>query len=277
MCRKTGQNQTCEQCGGVFYVPGWRTNVRFCSLECLWLGRNKISTERKRVPRICLTCGQSFEVPPHRSKTANYCSKKCIGSAAGKRLSDSRSRVRLNPETQTKICQICEQEKHFTEFYFRPESADGLRSQCISCWTNINKNREKKPSKIANNREKWKTENKDKIVEWEEKSRTERLEKKRKRRRDEYRKDKPKYVAAARAREKHIKQATPLWANLKAIEAFYIEAARLTLETGIKHHVDHKFPLKSRIMCGLHVETNLQVLPAAVNLRKSNRVLEEEF
>ena len=94
-------------------------------------------------------------------------------------------------------------------------------------------------------------------------------------RRQHYRENKGRYVAQARAREALIKRATPPWADLKALEQFYIEAERLTRVTGIKHHVDHFYPLQGKTMCGLHVETNLQVLPAAINLRKSNRIKEE--
>ncbi len=46
-------------------------------------------------------------------------------------------------------------------------------------------------------------------------------------------------------------------------------------ETGIKHHVDYFYPLQGKTMCGLHVETNLRVIPALDNLRKSNRIVEE--
>jgi hypothetical protein len=68
------------------------------------------------------------------------------------------------------------------------------------------------------------------------------------------------------------RRATPAWADLKTIEAIYVEAAQRTKETGVSHHVDHIYPLQSPIMCGLHAETNLQILTALENVRKHNHV-----
>ena len=66
-------------------------------------------------------------------------------------------------------------------------------------------------------------------------------------------------------------QATPDWANEFFIsEAYHIAKVR-TRHFGFKWHVDHIVPLRSKAVCGLHVESNLQVIPAVENMKKGNR------
>lgn len=64
---------------------------------------------------------------------------------------------------------------------------------------------------------------------------------------------------------------TPSWADMDAIRSFYDEARRLTIETGVEHHVDHDIPLQGKLVSGLHVHNNLQILTGSENSRKKNR------
>lgn len=74
---------------------------------------------------------------------------------------------------------------------------------------------------------------------------------------------------ARRRAAKH--DAAPMWANQDRIAAIYAETQSITELTGVRHDVDHIVPLQSKLVCGLHVEHNLQVIPASINRSKSNR------
>lgn len=70
-------------------------------------------------------------------------------------------------------------------------------------------------------------------------------------------------------------KATPNWlskTHLKEIEIIYKRAKDLELEDGIRRHVDHIIPLTSKLVCGLHVPWNLQILTDLENLTKSNKL-----
>lgn len=78
--------------------------------------------------------------------------------------------------------------------------------------------------------------------------------------------------AALAAKRRAAKlERSPTWADHEAITEIYARARRLTAETGVEHHVDHFYPLQGKKVSGLHVAGNLQVIPAAHNLRKGNR------
>lgn len=71
--------------------------------------------------------------------------------------------------------------------------------------------------------------------------------------------------------------ATPPWisdAERCAVAALYKQAARLTRETGVPHHVDHIIPMRGldwhrrHVVCGLHILANLQIVTRVENLRK---------
>lgn len=87
-----------------------------------------------------------------------------------------------------------------------------------------------------------------------------------------------KVIANANKRRKDFEKRVPPWLtdeHWEQINSFYLEARRLTEETGIEHHVDHIYPLRGKLVSGLHVPWNLQVLTATDNLRKSARLIDD--
>ncbi len=85
--------------------------------------------------------------------------------------------------------------------------------------------------------------------------------------------NKPKVAAlraANRARRKQAARFTE--ADVFVASEAYDLAKKRSHATGISWEVDHVIPLSSKIVCGLHCAANIQVIPASVNRRKSNKV-----
>jgi len=79
--------------------------------------------------------------------------------------------------------------------------------------------------------------------------------------------------ACAKSAKRHTAKLkrTPVWdPQAHLILAKYQLAAMLTKASGVEHHVDHIIPLQGRKVSGLHVFSNLRVIPGSDNVKKSN-------
>lgn len=79
--------------------------------------------------------------------------------------------------------------------------------------------------------------------------------------------------ADTKARRRKHRSATPPWLTRKQkseIRQLYQIAITMTQTTGEQYVVDHIYPLRSDVVCGLHVPWNLRVVTQQENLRKSN-------
>jgi hypothetical protein len=83
--------------------------------------------------------------------------------------------------------------------------------------------------------------------------------------------------ADTKARRRKHRLATPKWltrSQKKEIRQLYQIAMTMTKTTGEQYVVDHIVPLRSEIVCGLHVPWNLRVVTREENLAKSNQLVD---
>ena len=88
-----------------------------------------------------------------------------------------------------------------------------------------------------------------------------------------------KIRADTKARRRKHREATPPWLTRKQkseIRQMYQVAITLTKTTGEQYVVDHIWPLRSEVVCGLHAPWNLRVITQAENLKKSNNLPADE-
>jgi hypothetical protein len=198
----------------------------------------------------------------------------------------------------SKVCTGCSEEKPLDSYHKKSAGRLGRESRCKSCISVRDKkylsaNREKvaakKKSRYQNDPEKfkksqaiyrdkvenkkvarlrakkWRQENPEKVKElneyWSKKH---------------YSENKSYYIAKDAERRARQIGATPPWlseAQKARIKNIYTVCKKVSQITGKLHHVDHVVPLKGQDVCGLHVPWNLAIIPAVMNLEKSNKML----
>lgn len=195
-----------------------------------------------------------------------------------------------------KTCTKCGEMKPRSEFHKRSASQDGLRARCKPChiadaalWQKQNPEkhnvksrawqkrhpeqfkaqkaeyRRKNPEKVKAQVASWNTRNPEKVKQKMRKWRGANSEKARAASRA-YAHAHPERVNAwCAARQARKLRATPTWASLEHIAQVYDQAKTLGKV------VDHIIPLRSKLVCGLHVPANLQLLTRAENSAKGNR------
>jgi len=152
-----------------------------------------------------------------------------------------------------KTCRVCKQELPITAFYKHKRGFLGIRSECKACnkvlYPDKNKKHYAQNKAVINERARlWREENKDRVKEYRQAN-------------------KHVYNAHQQRREAFKIKATPKWLTKEDLQTFkdiYLEASYFG------YHVDHIIPLLGKLVCGLHVPNNLQIIPASENIRKKN-------
>ena len=206
---------------------------------------------------------------------------------------------------ETKACTKCKEIKPLSLFRVDSRLKSGRGSQCQKCTAvkaleNRNRNIEKartsftnwqkqNPTKDTERKLKWAKENRVRTLEigrnYYYRNKEARLAKQKETREknpeyhrqktNEWRKNNMGYVLAANAlRHANKLQRTPKWLtkeDKKKIKGLYDEARKLTVTTGQQYHVDHIIPLQGKLVSGLHVPNNLQILHWKENLSKRHK------
>jgi len=174
-----------------------------------------------------------------------------------------------------KTCTYCKVQQGLVAFSKKSANKDKLQPHCKSCAKENNKAwREANKNEVAEYIKAWQIANKDALMEYQ-KAHYEENKPKRLAQCKAWQQANPAKVNAISAKRRAAKDTrTPHWLTKEdfvLMEQFYIDAKKLTLSTGILHHVDHIYPLQGKNVCGFHMPSNLQILTAIENMKKSNK------
>lgn len=191
-----------------------------------------------------------------------------------------------------KTCSKCKISKPVTDFYKNKVMADGLHSLCIAChkayghsWkTRKRSNPEYKTMELLKKKEyrqRTAEQHKAYMKVWHQKNANDQIDY-----RKQYREQNAEYFknynqankgainARTRKRQAAKLQRTPKWlteSDHKVMWGFYEIAAMLTKHNEESWEVDHKIPLQGKLVSGLHVPSNLQLMRCSDNRSKANK------
>ena len=147
-----------------------------------------------------------------------------------------------------RTCTKCKQEKPTIDFSVRKNRKSGFKSWCKSC----------ESKSVIERRD---------LQKWNEYQR------------QYYQQNRFIYIQNANKRHRIKKQSclkldefNTLW-----MKELYDLAQRRTITTKTPWEVDHIIPLRNKIVCGLHVPWNMQVVTRSENRTKSNKLTEIKF
>ncbi len=183
-----------------------------------------------------------------------------------------------------KKCSDCKVTKTLTEFYKKTDRKSGYSAICKSCEKLKGRERyvKNKDKKLAANRT-WQRNNPDKMKEMKSRYRNKESTKQQMLKynrnwNDKNREKKNQREASRRAAKL---RATPPWltetmkTDMEIKYLIAISCTKASQDISInkaKYEVDHIIPLQSKVVCGLHVPWNLQILTKANNIKKSNKL-----
>jgi len=174
-----------------------------------------------------------------------------------------------------KQCQKCKQVKLVELFYKNKTTKDGFGHNCKVCasaYAAVYNRSEKfkQYNKVYRERNKERLSEKQKSYYYDvRKKDTDKLKQSYK---IKYQKSKEKYRFYRAKYRADVDNRTPAWADLDRIRIIYSLSKWMDfVNPFVKHHVDHIIPLKGKIVSGLHVHNNLQILTAQENMSKAIR------
>jgi hypothetical protein len=191
-----------------------------------------------------------------------------------------------------KACNKCKATKLATDFYANKRMKDGLNSFCILCHKADNLVRKQRnrsdlefiaaeKAQKAEYRKRTSEHNKQYMQEWRCKNSEQQSEY-----RKQYHNANKEYFikyrqankalinARTRRRQMSLINRTPAWLDTTAIAEIYsiYEYCSALRNIGLRYEVDHIIPLQGKLVSGLHIPENLQVIHEFDNRSKSNKL-----